>query len=97
MKIRWTLTAIAACLMGLAAACGGIDLDGEGLNGATPTETDDVLVSVDVSARTQPISPLIYGISASGGAKPYFKNMGISVVRWGRQRPNPLQLGDQRL
>ncbi len=31
----------------------------------------------------RPISPYIYGVSASGGGRPYFKEMGVSVVRWG--------------
>lgn len=78
MKIRRALVAIAACLMGSAAACGGSSLDGEVSN-----QLGDVLVSVDVLATAQPISPLIYGISDSGGARPYFKDMGVSVVRWG--------------
>lgn len=69
--------------MGFAAACGGSSLYGEGLTNGNSNGPDDVLVSVDVFASTQPISPLIYGISASGGAEAYYKDMGISIVRWG--------------
>ncbi|MBI4320709.1 MAG: hypothetical protein HY675_19635 [Chloroflexi bacterium] len=53
-------------------------------NGAAPPpSTVSVTVDVDAGADVHPISPLIYGISTSGGALPYFRDMGVSLVRWG--------------
>ena len=45
--------------------------------------SSEVKLSVDATAYIRPINPDIYGISTSGGARPYFKEMGVSVVRWG--------------
>lgn len=45
------------------------------------TELATILVNPVENVRT--ISPYIYGISRSEGAKPYFAEMGVSVVRWG--------------
>ncbi len=42
-----------------------------------------LVVMVDVSQEVHPISPDIYGISVSGGARPYFEDMGVTIVRWG--------------
>ena len=43
----------------------------------------EVRVVVDTRAEAHPIDPKIYGISKSGGAAPYFKDLRVSVVRWG--------------
>ncbi len=43
----------------------------------------EVVVTVDINADKHPISPHIYGVSLSGGARPYFEDIGISVSRWG--------------
>lgn len=40
-------------------------------------------VNIDANADNHPISPLIYGLSTSGGSQPYYKDMGVSLVRWG--------------
>lgn len=47
------------------------------------SSASSISIAVDTEAQSRPISPYIYGISVSGGAKAYFEEMGVSVVRWG--------------
>ncbi|MBI4317752.1 MAG: hypothetical protein HY675_04620 [Chloroflexi bacterium] len=51
-------------------------------NATTPSSVD-MAVSVEAATDVHAISPLIYGVGYSRGAEPYFKEMGVSVVRWG--------------
>ena len=50
---------------------------------ACASRPDEVVVEVNPTADVRPISPYIYGVSVSEGAKPHFEEMGVSVVRWG--------------
>ena len=62
--------AMAVGFVATAFACGG----------GTPSV---VTVTVDVASEPRRISPLIYGVSASGGGTTDLADMGVSVVRWG--------------
>ena len=42
-----------------------------------------VTVAVDTASESRPITPLIYGVLASGGGSPELADMGVAVVRWG--------------
>jgi hypothetical protein len=45
--------------------------------------SEQVALKVDAGVELGGISPLIYGVGASGGAEGWFKEMGVSLVRWG--------------
>ena len=66
-------------LLGLAAAIGFVTA-ALACGGGTPSV---VTVAVDLTSEPRRISPLIYGVSASGGGTPELAEMGVSVIRWG--------------
>jgi hypothetical protein len=43
----------------------------------------EMTARVDAGVVNGPISPLVYGVSNSSGAEPYFEEMGVTLVRWG--------------
>ena len=47
------------------------------------SEDSEVKVTIDIEGESRQISEQIYGVSVSGGARPYFSEVGVSVVRWG--------------
>ena len=47
------------------------------------SEASEVNVTIDFEGESRPISEQIYGVSVSGGARPYYSELGVSVVRWG--------------
>ena len=53
------------------------------LAAACDTSPMTLTVSLGAASDGYPISPYIYGVSASGGARPHYQDMGVSVVRWG--------------
>ncbi len=52
-------------------------------SGVVPPEDGAVKVSVSITQDLRLINPHIYGVSRSDGAQPYYREMGVTLVRWG--------------